>query len=349
MGEKMQSVNNTCKLSLCLIVLIAVTGCSTVKVPIEVVHPAEINMKAYDQIAISDINGNLGDSFADNLKQKLVESERFKVIDRTRMREILKELKMSQSDLTDPRKRAKLGKLMSASALITGSAKGNYREGTFQKNTKCFDLLTQSLYDCIKYTREGIYTTAGGIDIIDVQTGELLRSKALNAKRKETNTAKNGIPEMIDKDALIAVAMNENVDMIVRAITPWKQTINAPFTKVKKIPELERGINRARLGKIDEALEIFEAACKKAEMNTELKPKEISEALWDLGLALEYTEQFDKARDVFEKGYEYYPDKPLIDITNIESPSFSPESKFILEIKHVAELKSEKSKLDMQL
>lgn len=345
----MGSIKSTYKVLQCLIILIAVTGCSTVRVPIAVIHPAEINMKAYDQIAISNINGNLGDNFADNLKQKLVESERFKIIDRARMQEILKELKMSQSDLTNPKKRAKLGKLMAASALITGSAKGKYREGTSSKQTTCFNLFTQSAYDCTKYTREGIYTTSGGIDIIDVQTGELLRSKALKAKRKKSTTVTNATPQMIDQDALIASAMNENVDMIIRAITPWKQTINAPFAKVDDIPELERGINRARLGKIDEALVIFVGACKKAEMTPGLSPKKISEAFWDLGLAYEYTEQFGKATETFEKGYEYYPDKPLVDITDLKSPSFSPESKFIRELTHVAELKSEKSELDLQM
>jgi len=341
-------------LPLSLIVLFLLSGCATVKVPITVTHPAEINMKGYEQIAIAEISGNLGDDFADNLKHRLVESGRFKVVDRNKMNTILKELKLSQSDLMNPKKRAKLGRLMNASALITGRTDGKYREDVSSEK-KYYKDKDGNTYQSTIYTRKGIYSTTGGIDVIDVQTGELIRSKSLSASRIGMKSGSNAKPEMIDKEGMMASAVYENVSDIIKAITPWDETIDAEFRKVKDIPALEQGINCARLGKMDRAITIFRKACKDAEMNSELKPKEISETYWNLGLALEYTEQFDEAIMCFEKGFEFYPDKPLITVNaissviNLRDMGLNSESKFITQIAHVKLLKSEKSKLEEQL
>ncbi|WP_300667975.1 CsgG/HfaB family protein [Desulfoluna sp.] len=341
-------------LPLSFIFLILLSGCSTVKVPITVTHPAEINMKGYEQIAIAEISGNLGNDFANNLKHMLVESGRFKVVDRNRMKTILRELKLSQSDLMNPKKRAKLGKLMNASALITGRTDGKYREDVSSEK-KYYKDKHGNTYESTIYTRKGIYSTTGGIDVIDVQTGELIRSKSLKASRIALKSESNAKPEMIDKEAMLASAVNENASDIIKAITPWNETIDAEFIKVKEIPALEKGINCARLGKMDRAINIFRTACKDSEMNSELKPKEISETYWNLGVALEYTEQFDEAIMCFEKGFEIYPNKPLItanaisSVINLRDMGLNSESKFITQIVHVKLLKKEKSKLEEQL
>ena len=269
------------------------------------------------------------------------------------MKSILKELKLSQTDLMDPKKRAKLGKLMNASALVTGRTDGKYREDVSSERKAWVDK-NGNTRTYTQYTRTGIYSTTGGIDIIDVQTGELIRSKSLSASRKSQKSQAEAKPEMIDKESLRASAVNENVGYITRAITPWTETIDARFTKVKKIPALEMGINSARLGKMDKAIALFRKACKESEMNPELKPKEISETFWNLGLALEYTEKFDEAIECFEKGFEYYPDKPIFSMAAIDAVlSMQPgnlqsESKFIAEIANVKVMKKEKEELEKQ-
>jgi len=184
-----------------LFAIILLTGCGTVRVPVNITHPAEIDMKAYKQIAISDIKGNMGDDFADTLKNELIDAEKFKIVDRSRMDAIMKELSLSQSDLTNPKNRVKLGKMMAASALITGRADGKYKEHMSSKRSTCVDS-NGNKYACTTYYRKGKYHTRGGIDIIDIQTGEILRSKALNAVREETKSSTEGHPEAIDEDAL---------------------------------------------------------------------------------------------------------------------------------------------------
>ena len=59
-------------------------GCGTVKVPVTVTHPPEIDVSKYQQVALVDIEGNLGATFYDELKYRLVEAGHLKVIDRDR-------------------------------------------------------------------------------------------------------------------------------------------------------------------------------------------------------------------------------------------------------------------------
>jgi len=142
----------------------------------------------------------------------------------------------------------------------------------------------------------------------------------------------------------------ENVTKIVKAITPWSETVNLPFVKVKKIPKLEQGINHARMGHMDKAIALFREACKEAELNPELSPKDISETYWNLGLVLEFTDQFDEAKEVFEKGYTLYAKKQFISFCSTREPvSIGSESKFIIQCKNIATMKSEKAKLLKQM
>lgn len=309
--------------------LIFISGCGTVKVPVKVTHPAEINMAQYKQIAISNIKGNMGQAFSDGLKSRLIESGRFKVVDRNRMNQIMKELKLSQSDLTDSGSTIKLGKLMSASALIAGHTEGNYKETRSRKRRKCYK--DKKEYSCTTYYRKGIFSSSGSIDVIDVQTGEIIRSKVLNASRKISTRATDATPPYIDRGALARAANSDNLKKFMKAITPWNETVMAPFKTDGSIPDLERGVNIAKIGELNDAVKIFQFAAKAAEGNAKIKPKSIAKAYWNLGLAYEYSYNYDKAIVAFKKAY-----------------ALSPKDEYSIEIENAKKLKAEKKKLDEQ-
>lgn len=310
--------------------VIALSGCATVSVPMAVTHPAEINMTPYKQVAIGEIGGNMGQAFADSLKNKLVEGERFKVVDRNRMDQIFKELKLSQSDLADEKTRVKLGGLLSASAIITGRADGTYKENTTSKSGTC--TREKREYSCTTYYRKGEYGSSGSIDVVDSQTGQIIRSKVLKAAWEATTSATDDTPEAIDKDSLYSSVLGKNVSEFMKAIMPWSETVMVPFAKDGKIPDLERGINQAKAGELQEAIKIFADAAKAAETNPQIKPDSIARAYWNLGLAYEYTfVEFDKAIEAFKKAY-----------------SLKPEQKYLTEKANVEKYKAEKKKLDEQ-
>ena len=312
-----------------IVSLIFINGCGTVKVPIKVTHPAEINMSQYKQIAISDIRGNMGQAFSDGLKNQLIESGRFNVVDRYRMKQIMKELKLSQSDLADSGNTIKLGKLMCVSALIAGHTEGNYKETTTRKRGKCYK--DKKEYSCTTYFRKGIFSTSGSIDVIDIQTGQIIRSKVLNAVHNKSTSATDDTPPSIDKGSLENAALSENLETFMKAITPWDEMVQVPFKSDTNIPDLEHGINLAKIGELNEAIKIFRFAAKAAEGNAKIKPKSIAKAYWNLGLACEYSCDYDNAVAAFKKAY-----------------ALNPEDEYIKEIKNAQKLKAEKKKLDEQ-
>lgn len=51
----------------------------------------------------------------------------------------------------------------------------------------------------------------GNIDIVDIQTGQVIKTKMLNNTRIEEKQEKEKRPDEVDKDALLNRCLNQNV------------------------------------------------------------------------------------------------------------------------------------------
>src|SRR5207248_7501636 len=103
-------------------------ACGTVAVRVPVMKPAEINMAPYNSVAIGGMTGNGDRPVSEALEEALVNSQRFTVVDRQHMNQVMRELQLSSTDLADPNAAAKLGKVVTAGALIFGDVDSRYRE-----------------------------------------------------------------------------------------------------------------------------------------------------------------------------------------------------------------------------
>jgi len=324
-------MKNPCKLTTMVwLVTFLISGCSTVKVPMTVTHPAEINMSKYKQIAISNIDGNMSRLFVDDLKGRIIDSGRFTLVDRNRLDEVMRELNLSNSDLAQTDKAAKLGNLLPATAIITGRYDGDYKENTEASNAVCYK--NNVKYNCINNTRNGKFSTSGSIDVIDVSTGEIKKSKRLANTCEDNTSATDETPPAIDRDALVGKCLNQGLDAFFKAISAWSEVVAAPFMKDGDIPDLEVGINTAKVGDMEGAIAIFQKAIKNSELNPNVKPKVIAKAYWDLGLAFQYSDKFNQAADAFKKSY-----------------TLEPSDECMNELKHCEVLKNEKRKLAEQM
>jgi len=102
-------------------------ACGTVAVRVPVMKPAEINMAPYQSVAIGEMTGSGNRPVSDSLEEALVNSSRFTVVDRQHMNQVMRELHLSSTDLADPNAAAKLGKVVTAGALIFGDVQHSYR------------------------------------------------------------------------------------------------------------------------------------------------------------------------------------------------------------------------------
>src|ERR1700737_4796767 len=89
---------------------VLVCACGTVAVRVPVMKPAEINMAPYQSVAIGEMTGAGNRPMSDSLEEALVNTNRFTVVDRQHMSQLMGELRLSSSDLADPSAAAKLGK-----------------------------------------------------------------------------------------------------------------------------------------------------------------------------------------------------------------------------------------------
>src|SRR5256885_3237506 len=103
-------------------------ACGTVAVRVPVMRPAEINMAPYQNVAVGEMTGAGNRPMTDSIEEALVNTNRFTVVDRQHMASVMRELHLSSTDLADPRAAAKLGRVVTAGALIFGDVQSNYRE-----------------------------------------------------------------------------------------------------------------------------------------------------------------------------------------------------------------------------
>lgn len=292
--------------------MVAAAGCSTVNVPIAVMRPAEIDLTGYKQVAVGDFRGNAGQHFSDRVKEGLVNSPSgFQVLDRSRLNQILKELKLSQTDLVDPRYRARTGRLLGATVLVTGNIHNNYKEDTRQERGECKSR-ERGKYTCWSNIRSGMMTTSGSVDVIDLQTGQILKTKGLSNTCGLTNEAVDSSPARIDVNALADQCVSKSAGDFLRTVSVWREVVNIAYEKDSALPEMERGILLAKTGDLAQAENVFASVARASEKSASVGGKSIATAYWNLGQTQLYMRQYDKAISSFDKAFALNADEKYL-------------------------------------
>ena len=288
-------------------------ACGTVAVRVPVMKPAEINMAPYQSVAIGEMTGSGNRPVSDSLEEALVNSSRFTVVDRQHMNQVMRELHLSSTDLADPNAAAKLGKVVTAGALIFGDVQHSYREQPneqrYQDDKKVWHTI---------YSLKGEAYVRATFKIVDVSTGRLIVAKTYEERRDDTNRALDRRPEQVDRIALENSARRAVVDRFMKAIIPHQEYMYANFQKDGDIPQLEGGIGWAERGDWKKAQSTFNDAVQASEKNVKLKSGQVAKCYWNLGLSYEYAGDYDKAETMVNKAYELSNDKDMLgEIDNI--------------------------------
>src|SRR3954471_12249286 len=107
------------------------------------VRPAEIDMAPYETVAVGQLGGKADAGLAQSVEEGRIASKHFQVIDQQRTAAAIREQQLSWSDLSQPAKAAKLGKVLGKSILIYGAADQSYREESSEQRMKENDSITQ--------------------------------------------------------------------------------------------------------------------------------------------------------------------------------------------------------------
>ena len=288
-------------------------ACGTVAVRVPVMKPAEINMAPYQSVAIGDMTGVGNRPMTNSLEEALVNTNRFAVVDRQHMEQVMRELRLSSTDLADPKAAAKLGKVVTAGALIFGDVQSSYREQPDETRYKD----DKGVYHTW-YTLKGEAYVRATFKIVDVSTGRLIVAKTYEERRDDTNRALDKRPEQIDRIALENAGRRAVVERFMKAIVPHQEYMYANFQKESDIPQLEGGIGWAERGDWKKAQSAFNDAVQAAEKNVKLKAGQVAKCYWNLGLAYEYAGDYDKAEAMVNKAYSLSNDRDMLgEIDNI--------------------------------
>ena len=289
-------------------------ACGTVSVRVPVMKPAEINMAPYQSVAVGGMSGNADRPMTDALEEALVGTQRFTVVDRMHMDKVLRELQLSSTDLADPNAAAKLGKVVTAGAMIFGDVSHNYREQP-SETSYTDDKKVKHTWHVLK----GEVNVRATFKIVDVSTGKLIIAKTYEEHRDDTNRGLDKRPDPIDRISLEREARQAVVERFMKAIVPHQEFMYASFQKDSDIPQLEGGIGWAERGEWKKAQDAFNTAAQDAERNVKLKAPQIAKAYWNLGLSYEYAGDYDKADGMINKAYSMSNDKDMLgELDNIK-------------------------------
>jgi len=290
------------------------TGCGIVRVAVPVMRPAEVNMAGYSTIAVGGMQGHHDRAMTTALEEGLVKSERFKVVDRQHLNSIMRELKISASDLADPENANKLGKQISANALIFGTVEEKYAEEKGEDSFKDNKGVTHVIHKL-----RGEIALSATFKVTDVSTGQLVVAKTYDERREDTNTGIDEAPRPIDRDGLSKSARGSVLRQFLHAIVPHKDYIDAAFYTDGDLPQLETGIGYAQRGDWKKAQDVFNDAIGAAERNPKIKSKTLGKAYWNLGLSYEYAGDYAKATSMIDKAYQLSQDADMLaELDNIK-------------------------------
>lgn len=309
--------------------------CDTVKVKIQVPHPAEIDLAKYRQVAFANIGGNYGEAFSASLKEQMVRDGRLKVIDRSQLNALLKELELSDSDLVDPTNRAKLGNLLPATALVMGNVNKEYKESKSSENSSCAIMQNGKMTTkpCMKIIRTGTANMQGEISVAEVETGAQIQAKHLHSSMEEKTETTTGDPAPVNEGLLHERNLNQIVAAMTKATLAWVENRKVVFYKDSNLPTLERGIKEAQAGELEAAKNIFSKTIEDNKGNTAISQNALAAAYFDLGVTYAYSQSYDQAEEAF---------KTVDDLAINEFPADTMR-------KIVKCLRDEKNKMDQQM
>jgi hypothetical protein len=265
-------------------------GCAET-IGVQVLRPAEINLRGTKKIALGQIVGSGGEEMSGELTTALFNSQRFEVLDRQNLDKLLAEQQLSSSTISDPDSAVKAGKVLGAAALVLGTvSRHDYAEmpvkrENFEKPVEGGKMIMT------RYTRAGAAKVSTSFRITDLTTGMIIASRTISEEAAGTTNnevpagtdPRQAQPDPIDGQTLLTQARAKVVERFMRAIAPYYETLPLPFEKSGDLPELEQGITLVKANDWPNAATKFRTAVARA---ASAPPKAQAYAHLDLGIAL---------------------------------------------------------------
>lgn len=281
------------------------TACGTTQFSVTRRAPAEVNVPAGKVMAVAPIPGAGGEALTAELTQALLETKRFSVLERQHLEAAMNELKFSSQHVNDETAMS-FGNMTGAATLVVGEVTGaDYQENVSSSQGQC-TTNDGKLVDCTRYQRVGVANLRVVLKVLETESGKLLAAKTLSSSQQRSAAAENQEPPPLNaKDELLAGCRQEVVQAFVKVIAPHEKQVWVALRADDDLPELETGNNYARVGNWAEALGQYQRAVERSKV---MDKEQQAMALYNLGIALGYSGNFDEGVAQVEHAYALDPD-----------------------------------------
>jgi hypothetical protein len=261
-------------------------GCGT-SITVTRLAPAEVNLVGVKRIAITRIDGRDGESFATMVNQRILESKRYEVVERSEMDKIAAEHRGALDAAFEQNQGVEIGKLLPAAALVAGRVdESKVDDKVNTKNDTCTTYRNGKMvrYACTRSTRSVKARFVTNVRIFDTNTSKLLVSRRLLAERKKETNSTDGDPDNVDGDGMLDECRNEVADQFVKMIAPHPVQEHVSLVEDGALPELKQGNEYLKRGDAGTAVEFYARAVAKADSNPATKPETKGHAHYSYGL-----------------------------------------------------------------
>lgn len=292
-------------------------GCVTESIKVRVMRPAPVNLSKHDKIAVDIFKGEGGPELAADLIAALSTTRNpmtgqvgFEVMDRREVDRVLDDLRGSNG--LNQRAMDVLNEWQNVEVHLSGEVevygveeKLNESEWVDKDGTKHN-----------KYSLETVATVTATIEAANSGSDRVFDSVRLSEVASEVSTAVDAMPQPIDHTALLEVARRNVVGRYLMRVTPREEYVQVRLYKDGDFPELHVGNGLARTGAWDRALENYREALDR--MTGETAERRYK-ALYNIGVALEYSNQFEEAKKALQEAYAIEQDDRILrEIQNVD-------------------------------
>jgi hypothetical protein len=292
--------------------LVSLLGaCTTPAIAVRVVRPGPVNLAQYGLVAVDRFGGPGCDEFAEeliaalhNTKNPLNGKEQFDVVCRRDVDKAMDSLR-GRAGKTDDETGAIVERWRSARLMI----KGEVREYGVTEQVRVEQIVDPQKVSHQVRIRQAQARVVVSIEVCDAQ-GDVVFDKV---ECRETVTASTkGVdcqPAPIDPAPLLASARCRVVEQYMRRVMPHEDWVKVRLYSDSKIPELRVGNSFAASGDWESALASYRDGLGRA--TGELQELRYM-ALFNLGVAQEYTNRFAEARQSLKEAYTLQQDEQIV-------------------------------------
>ena len=280
-------------------------GCSSTRLTIPVVRPAEVDLSDFERIAVGDIRGREGAPFPAELAKALLDTERLEVLDHADLERRLSANNLALEALLEGGNQEQVKEIFGATVFISGEVTNSvYDEEITQSSSSRLDTEAGRLSFTRTYTRIGTARMEATLRLVDLRTSRVVTVKDFRAEETRKNRSINDPePDWIDRSPLFEACRAQMIQAFMRMITSHTRYVQVAFERDGRIPVLQQGFDKARTGQWQEAIDLFRQGTGSSHSQV------VHKAFYNLGLAYLYTDQLVKSRNAFEEAYARTPEK----------------------------------------